>query len=305
MRMYNASFVDDNGVAAFEDSMPQAINHSILSGYEVFGPADRRGSCLQAEKWIPMVSETFAFLGFLIDTHTMTVSWPFHKRQTLFDELTEILARPCKFVTPKEMARFVGVIRSASDIAPWGTFLSFNLQNSLTAAARNAFSPGQKWWTRHRIYLSKIALATIHQIRETLLAPEGSPLWSRPIALYLDRDYTHRVYSDASYGGIGGWSSDFGFLWRLVREDLVRAGFDMKPIDLSSSEPLDATEPTGLHINPLEFIGVLINLWITIKYVQAAGPRAGGYILALFADNTTALAWTYRTASLGTGSQHL
>ncbi|CAJ1945298.1 unnamed protein product [Cylindrotheca closterium] len=289
--MYNASFVDDNGVVAYLETMPQALQHSVRSAFGVFGDADRRGGCLQDAKWTSLVSETFLFLGFRIDTYAMTVSWPFAKRKALNDEIQDILSRKRKYVTPKEMAHIIGVIRSAAAIAPWGTFLSFNLQNALTTAARNAYSTNCSWWTRSWIYLSGVAIATLHQIWETLTVPEGSPLWSRPISLYLDRDFSHRVFSDASYAGIGGWSSDFGFLWRLCREDLIRAGFDMRDIDLASSEPVSDGSNEGLHINPLEFIGVLVNLWIVLKFVKKLRPRSGGYILLLLADNTTALAW--------------
>ena len=79
------------------------------------------------------------------------------------------------------MARIVGIVRSASAIAPWGTFLSFNLQNALTAAAKNAFSDKRKWWTHSRIYLSTVAVATINQLLETLLAPEN-PIESALVA---------------------------------------------------------------------------------------------------------------------------
>ena len=291
-RPYNASFVDDNGVASFADGILEAIQNSVMSAFEVFGhDDDRRGDCLQAQKWTSEVSESFMYLGFLVDTHDMTVSWPLAKRQRLHDELTEILAQPHpRSVSPKTMAHIIGVVRSAAEIAPWGNFLSFNLQNSLTAASRNAFSTRRSWWTRTNIYLSSVAVATIEQLLETLLEPEGSPLWTRPIALYLDRDPTHTVYSDASYAGIGGWSPDFGFLWRLTYDTLIEHGFNLKPIELKTREPTDAMAD-GLHINPLEYIGCLVNLWITLKFVMDAGPRPGGYILSLLSDNMTALSW--------------
>ncbi|CAJ1940572.1 unnamed protein product [Cylindrotheca closterium] len=184
--MYNASYVDNNAVAAFAEHITQASNHSVMSAFEVFGHGDaRRGDCLQERKWEPEVTEIFLFLGFCINTYNMTVSWPIYKREGL---------------------------HLASEIAPWGNFLSFNLQNVLTQAAKNAFSDKRSWWTCSRIYLLRVAVATIHQMLETLLAPEDSPLWSWPIALYLDRDHTHRAYSNASYGGLGGWSADFSFL---------------------------------------------------------------------------------------------
>ena len=70
-------------------------------------------------------------------------------------------------------------------------------------------------------------------------------------------------------------------------ETLVQAGFDMREIEISSTDP----GTSGLHINPLEFIGCLINLWITLKCIMLLGLLAGGYVIGLLADNTTALSW--------------
>ena len=134
-----------------------------------------------------------------------------------------------------------------------------------------------------------MAVDTINQLLETLLAPEDSPLWTRPIALYLDRDFTHKVYSDASMGGLGGWSEDFSFLWRVARETMVTAGFEMREIVIKSNDP--ASVDGFLHINPLEYVGALINLWLALKCVMILGPIDGGYILALLVDNMTALSW--------------
>jgi len=55
-------------------------------------------------------------------------------------------------------------------------------------------------------------------------------------------------------------------------------------------EPTE-NHPEGLHINPLEYIACVINLWIALKLIAESGPRAGGYVLNLIADNTSALAW--------------
>jgi hypothetical protein len=292
-RAFNASFVDDNGVVAFLRYILSAINQSVTSAFTVFGASgtDRRGDCLQQAKWDNEVSEEFLFLGFLINTRAMTVSWPFFKRKRLYDELDAILKRPRPlFVTPKEMARVVGVVRSASEVAPWGTFLSFNLENALQKAAANGDSTKRQWWTRTRIYLSKIAVDTMRQIMETLLVPENDPLWTRPIYLQLDRDLTHTVISDASYAGLGGWSPEFHFLWRVTREDLVSFGFRMKTLGVNSQEPSQPSAD-GLHINPLEFIAALINLWIALRLIMDLGPKNGGYILGLLSDNTSALSW--------------
>jgi len=173
VRLYNASYVDDNAVAAFAEQIRQAIHHSVMSASEVFGHgAERRGDCLRDKKWEPEVTETFLYLVFRNNTHDMTVSWPLYKREDLHSQLVEILKRRPRFLSPREMAKIVGIVRSASEIAPWGYFLSFNLQNALTLAAKNAFSEKHSWWTRSRIYLSSVAIATIHQMLETFLEPE-------------------------------------------------------------------------------------------------------------------------------------
>eukprot|EP00980_Cylindrotheca_fusiformis_P013954 scaffold3624_cov199-Cylindrotheca_fusiformis.AAC.1 len=213
----------------------------------------------------------------------MTITWPQSKRMRLRDELVAIMARDPhrRYVTPKEMAHIIGVVRSASQVAPWGNFLSFNLENALIAAERQAKQrgaeePGRRWWKQCRIFLSTVAIGTIRQLLETLVGDPFEHLWRRPIALYLDRDPTHMVKSDASYLGLGGWSPDFLFLWRLTREDLAAHGFDMKAISQKSGEPAQVDAP-GLHINPLEFIATILNLWIALKFIQREGPCVGGY----------------------------
>eukprot|EP00980_Cylindrotheca_fusiformis_P016064 scaffold4737_cov92-Cylindrotheca_fusiformis.AAC.1 len=200
-----------------------------------------------------------------------------------------------RFVTPKEMAHIAGVVRSASEVAPWGTFLSFNLDNALQAAAKKAGGQDRQWWRAARIYLPKTAVATIRQLLETLVGSQFDSLWTRPLSLFLERQVTHTVLSDASYLGLGGWSPDFLFLWRLTRDDLARHGFSMKAVSSRSGEPSSPTA-AGLHINPLEFVAAVVNLWVALKIIQERGPIPGGYVLGLLSDNTTALSWMSYTS---------
>eukprot|EP00980_Cylindrotheca_fusiformis_P025284 scaffold13401_cov158-Cylindrotheca_fusiformis.AAC.1 len=188
------------------------------------------------------------------------------------------------------MAHITGVVRSASEVAPWGTFLSFNLDNALQAAAKKAGGQDRQWWRAARIYLPKTAVATIRQLLETLVGSQFDSLWTRPLSLFLERQVTHTVLSDASYLGLGGWSPDFLFLWRLTRDDLARHGFSMKAVSSQSGEPASPTA-AGLHINPLEFVAAVVNLWVALKIIQQRGPIPGGYVLGLLSDNTTALSW--------------
>lgn len=103
VRLYNASYVDDNAVAAFAEQIRQAIHHSVMSASEVFGHgAERRGDCLRDKKWEPEVTETFLYLVFRNNTHDMTVSWPLYKREDLHSQLVDILKRRPRFVSPRE-----------------------------------------------------------------------------------------------------------------------------------------------------------------------------------------------------------
>ena len=178
-------------------------------------------------------------------------------------------------------------------VSPWGTFLSFNLQNSLYQASQLARSTNRSWWNRNKIMLSPIACGTISQLLETLVGEEFDTLWTRPIAFMLERTPTHTVFSDASYLGIGGWSPCLNFVWRSVRTDLEACGFNIQWSNaceqLGGSQEMD--EEMALHINPLEFLGALINLWLSLILIKRRGPILGGYILALYSDNTTALSW--------------
>jgi hypothetical protein len=105
----------------------------------------------------------------------------------------------------------------------------------------------------------------------------------------VDREPTGRVISDAAYEGLGGWSPEYLFKWRLNREDLIHAGFHMKLLEESAIEP--AVDASGIHINVLEFVAIIINLWLVIVLSRRQQAPPGGHIFAVFADNTSALSW--------------
>jgi hypothetical protein len=110
--------------------------------------------------------------------------------------------------------------------------------------------------------------------------------------MLVDREATGTLLSDASYFAVGGWSpaEDLNAQWRVLRVDLIAFGFPMKAIHAMQDEPLFALI-VGLHINPLEFIAVIINLWLGIRLILARPAPLGGRVLLLMADNTTALSW--------------
>ena len=106
---------------------------------------------------------------------------------------------------------------------------------------------------------------------------------------------THAFLSDASYEGIGGWSLDMKVQWRLTRDDLLELGFNLKLVNAITGEP-DPTEK-GLHINPLEFLAAIINLWLFLCLIKSSNRCPTGYVLDLLSDNTSALSWMHFTAT--------
>jgi hypothetical protein len=69
----------------------------------------------------------------------------------------------------------------------------------------------------------------------------------------------------------------------------------MKQLNKYPQELLDATTD-GLHIDPLEFLGVIINMWLAVKLVMDLPENPTGYIIDLLSDNTLALSWMRLTA---------
>jgi hypothetical protein len=172
-------FVDDNGVLARRSDMRKALQQSLLSAFLIFGMPGQycRGVCLQDDKCDPLISHIMLYLGFIINSRSMTVSWPLYEWQELFDELQAILRIPssCRHITPKQAASILGKLRSAIQISPCGVFLSFSLAATLKIAGRNAFSSIRSWWAKGKIRLNSTALRDIHLLMETLLVPERGP----------------------------------------------------------------------------------------------------------------------------------
>ena len=46
-----------------------------------------------------------------------------------------------------------------------------------------------------------------------------------------------------------------------------------------------------LHINPLEFIAIIVNVWFLLHFIRKEAPREGGHHVLVCADNTSAISW--------------
>jgi hypothetical protein len=293
---HNASFVDDNGVCATSEKIVDALHQSLVAAFILFGwpSQDRRSSCMAADKWEIYANHVVLFLGYFINSRTLLVTWPLYKRELLYADIQTALQNPNQ-VPPKVAASILGKVRAAGQVAPWGPYVSFSLSTAITAASRRACHQTRRFWTKGRITFTQQVIEDLLLLCESLNLPEFSPVWSCYIGLLIPRNATHRFLSDASYEGLGGWSPCFQVQWRLTREDLLEVGFNLKVVNAVSGEP--NADELGLHINPLEFIAVIINLWMFLCLIKTGQRCPTGYILDLLSDNTSALSWMHFTAT--------
>ena len=148
--------------------------------------------------------------------------------------------------------------------------------------------PAAVWRSKLRFHPSTEVAQDLKVIESFITSPSASHAWTRPIGLLIPRSPYVLAYTDASYEGLGGWSTKLRFQWRLSSADLFHAGLPV----LTSEPPRYAPFPPGkLHINVLEFYAVLINTWIMIRLISSRVTPPGGFILHCLADNTSALAW--------------
>jgi len=170
--------VDDTGIAHTRDRMVGAITNSILAANVVFGfpDEDRRTPCLNPFKWSPIATHTLRFLGYFIDTRTLTVQWPDEKHAQLAACLTwtgliqHLGGNPT--LTPRQIARSLGLVWHGFLVSPLGSFLSLRLQFTLNDAIRSQKRRVTKrWWHTSSVRIPDEAVANIRLLR-LFLEPE-------------------------------------------------------------------------------------------------------------------------------------
>jgi hypothetical protein len=159
------------------------------------------------------------------------------------------------------------------------------------------------WWKWKRLKTDPTILCDLALLRRTLplvndTDPDPFHYWCRPIGLMIPHEPNVIVLSDASYCGLGGWSPTWQFMWQVTRAELAAFGFDMCKIDQAGEDLLmyehdcpDALR--GLHINVLELLTIIINIWIVLTWLQRLNVPSGGWIISVLADNTSALSWLH------------
>lgn len=293
-----ASFVDDTGLAGTPDTIRNIINRSILAAYLTFGFPDESDSqpVINAIKFPKDVSEQLKYLGFEIDSQAMMCEWPLEKREKLAGMLDDYWLNPDPSVkiTPSRASRPLGLIRHGAPISVLGVYHSMRLQHSLNDALskvqRGRFGSKNKrafrnWWNHHDLGRDVQCELELRILRPTLTDLKWAHIWRRPIGLMVRRQWTIKTLGDASYQGLGGFCTQLRCMWRLSREDLQHFGFPMH-----EDEPLPGED--GTHINILEFIALIIGLWLALTLA----PPGSQPVLLATGDNTSALSWMYHAS---------
>jgi hypothetical protein len=297
-------YVDDDINCAIRPHMREALRGAVGSAYQTYGApgTDRRGSCLEQDKFPPTAGPSVEFVGYIIDTRLLRVEWPGDKVETLRNLLHEWVHHPTSR-TPKEIAQLLGYIRNGAFLCPMGNFLSIRLQWTLNGAIAKYGIKAvvrKKWWQLTKVHIPDEVTADLRMMLLSVFPQTtANHGWMRPIALLIPREPTATVLSDAAHSGLGGWSPSFKFVWRLTHDDMQRAGFNMQALDeqwqeryrFCKKENLPEGHEEWMHINPLEFVAIIINVWFAILHIRRDPTRPGGHHILVQADNTSALSW--------------
>ena len=308
------SFVDDSGIADVVYRIMTAINNSHLSAYVTFGfpKEDSRRPAINAQKFDAFVSWILKFLGFIINTREMTVTWPADKRQRLANLLATYFLQPLAQrppLTPKIVSQILGLVRNGALVSPYGVYLSLRLQyalNDAVSAASQKQRHSHRWWNAYTILPRMDVYHDAQLLHATLSGPNAENYWTRKIGLLIDRDPTATLIGDACYEGMGAFCAEEKCMWRLSNADLLSKGFDIPPDDDTMLARIREAKEKGdtstvehlTHNNILEFVTIIIHLWLVIRCCML-NPNHDSETLHVFhprTDNTSGLSWLTHAA---------
>lgn len=287
------AFVDDTMMTEIKKFIRISAAASIISAEIIFGTAPAVDSPVSKEKFMKLFSHYCDCLGIDVDGHRLLVIYPLDKRTALCSQVQDIVHSidSNKSILVSIVATVLGKLRHAAQVLPAGNFLCFHMQESLNV---HILKKGiVKGWSKYsRIHLSQASKWALRLLAQCL-QDENNPVWTRPIGLLVPRDPHATPYSDASTTGLGGYCVALDFQWRLEIEQLLEGtGF----------KPQSKKEGDHAHINILEFIGIIINIYFSVVKVIAKKKYDKhfafdqGFILHCFADNTSALSWMHHAS---------
>jgi hypothetical protein len=154
----------------------------------------------------------------------------------------------------------------------------------------------KRWWVKGLLTIPNGICADLDLMCQNISVDPDDSNWKRYIGYIIDRSPNCEAIQDAAHEGLGGWSSTFLFMWRITHDELRSEpiSWPMKAFDDARLDaPINAK---GLHINILEFLALIINLWFVLWAIHHRAIPPGGWILSLRTDNTSALSWLQHSA---------
>ena len=286
------TFVDDTVMVELAQHARLAAINSVLAANLFIGNPNRIEGPISEEKFEREFSYINEVLGFVINTRLMTVSYPEDKKRDLLLLLQEKPWQRDQKHRVRSLAKILGKIRNVSQILPLGAYLSIGLQqllsryliSNLKRLAR--YEPTMhlrrmiaKVWNPYRNVRLSPRVCTDMRYLTSLLTTAPVSIWSRPISLVIPRETHFTGFSDACTIGLGGYSTDLNFQWRLKAST----------IDVES-----------LHINIKEFIALFINVLLSMLSFNDPHTRAttdprilsqDGWIFHFKSDNVASISW--------------
>jgi len=145
------------------------------------------------------------------------------------------------------------------------------------------------FWDTAMVHLTKQLVHNFKAIQQLLPTEEDcTMIWMQPISLLTPQESMFTFLSGASHKGLGGWSPQFNLMWQVTKEEHTTLGFIMA----KNSEPGPDDPPNILHINVLEFMALLVNVWFALAMCTGNDPtHQRQHIRNCWSDNTLALSW--------------
>ena len=224
----------------------------------------------------------------------MLVIWPLDKRDKLRIFIQQILddhRPPNKGTSPKAIARVIGLLRHAAFLTPVGIHYTIRIQFLLNDLTREVKRNPRRWWRTTTVRVPSFLLEDLERVQTSISNDLYDPRWCRLIGLLVVREPTTLMLTDASYEGLGGWSSHLNCMWRLFMHDLALCGFPISGRFNQNQHHEPTIDPEKIHINIWEFVALIVQMWVAIHILRNLPVPPGGHRIACIADNTTCLSW--------------
>jgi hypothetical protein len=141
--------------------------------------------------------------------------------------------------------------------------------------------------------IPKFVLSDLLAVSQLVSHDSPDLIWQRYIGYLVPRNFTAEALQDAAYEGLGGWFPSYHFMWRVHCDTLIAHGFNMVALGpLADRKPSSQPTEAELHINILEYVALIVNVWFCLWHIRRfESDRVGGHVLNIRGDNTSTLSW--------------